>query len=98
MLPVVELTTAIVGGTKKLGKLTSRRGRNAAGVRESVIPEELEEEEDSVRVVYEDPGLADERKKLMKLLKGQSRESPSRVAGTASSSVRRGTRTRKSTK
>ncbi len=90
MLPVIEPANA---GAKKLGKPTSRRTRNSTAC-ETLIPEG---EKDSVRVMYEDPGLADERNKLMNLFKGQSREVPPK-AGTPSGSARRGTRTRKSTK
>ena len=51
-------------------------------------------QEESMRVVYEDPGLADERKKLMEFLKTQTPESPSK-ASKAPISVRRGKKTRK---
>jgi len=47
-----------------------------------------------MRVMYEDPGLADERKKLMDLLKTQTQENQSKD-NKASESIRRGKRSRK---
>lgn len=73
-----------------------RRTRSSIG-NDNVIPEE----ETSMRVMYEDPGLAEERKKLMNLLKGQSQgseqESPSKTTQAPEGS-RRSKRTKKSTR
>ncbi|KAF5359827.1 hypothetical protein D9756_002948 [Leucocoprinus leucothites] len=90
MLPVIEPAAGLRKGT----------GRQIGGgrrTRSSVGDVGLSEEGESMRVTYEDPGLADERKKLMDLLKShsQSQESPPK-ASKAPEPVRRGTRTRKS--
>ncbi|KAF9450451.1 hypothetical protein P691DRAFT_725915 [Macrolepiota fuliginosa MF-IS2] len=87
MLPIIE---PAAGNRKSAGKHTSSRRTKSSAVGGSVEPEE----EQSMRVTYEDPGLADERKKLMRLLKSQNQESPSK----APESTRRSTRVRKNTK
>lgn len=92
MLPVIEPVTALkrISGRQVVGG--GRRTRSSVG----------KEEVESMRVMYEDPGLADERKKLMELLKMQSqkagKESPSKSQGRPSESLSRGTRTKKSVK
>lgn len=84
MLPVIEPATSL----KKAANHHLSGSRRARGSTEEASQEE------SMRVMYEDPGLADERKKLMDLLKTQTQENQSKD-NKASESIRRSKRPRK---
>ncbi|KXN83795.1 S-M checkpoint control protein rad4 [Leucoagaricus sp. SymC.cos] len=95
MLSVIE-SKKDTPTTRGAGRRTRCSASNAIGLSE-------EASESSMRVTYEDPGLADERKKLMDLLKTQSqgtgeKGSPSKAAKVPVEPTRRGMRTRKRTR
>jgi len=87
MLPVIEPATSL----KKAANHHSSGSRRTRSSTENVNEASQEE---SMRVMYEDPGLADERKKLMDLLKTQTQENQSKD-NKVSESIRRGKRPRK---
>ncbi|KAJ3570667.1 hypothetical protein NP233_g4252 [Leucocoprinus birnbaumii] len=95
MLPIIEPPAGSKKGAGLGARQSGRRTRSSA----------LAEEAEGMRVMYEDPALADEKRKLMDLLKTQSQKPDSSPAKSAkvgvvesSNGTRRGMRTRKSTR
>ena len=87
MLPVIEPATSLKKAANHHLSGSRRTRSSTENVNEA-------SQEVSMRVMYEDPGLADERKKLMDLLKTQTQENQSKD-NKASESIRRGKRSRK---
>lgn len=87
MLPVTEPATSL----KKAANHHLSGSRRTRSSTENVNGVSQEE---GMRVMYEDPELADERKKLMDLLETQTQESQSKD-NKASESIRKGKKPRK---
>lgn len=54
-----------------MGVANNTGGQTGGGGVKQLLHSEAEQEEEGMRVLYEDPGQADERKKLMSLFKSQ---------------------------
>lgn len=96
-LPVVEPVGA---GSSCLKGAARNRISARRTTRSSVVGDnnrEVDGGDSSMRVMYEDPSVAEERRKLMKLLKNGEQESPSQLKDAqVEEPLKRGRRTRKS--
>ncbi|XP_006458959.1 hypothetical protein AGABI2DRAFT_183783, partial [Agaricus bisporus var. bisporus H97] len=97
-LPVVEPVGA--AGSSCLKGAARNRTSARRTTRSSVVGDnnrEVDGGDSSMRVMYEDPSVAEERRKLMKLLKNGEQESPSQLKeAQVEEPLKRGRRTRKS--